>query len=112
SMRYNRASSMELVASEASNATLMGARGNCGMILSHFLLGFTNSVRERRRLNASEFAHSLRDAVRHVYDALEHPVEGTIITVMREVAEDACRKVTSDFGDLVELMLQRAHDTL
>lgn len=111
-LRVNRARSVAVVAREAADAAVLGARGNCGMILSHFLLGFSNSVRERRRLNASEFAHSLRDAVRHVYDALEHPVEGTIITVMREVAEEACRKVTSDFGDLVELMLQRAQDTL
>src|SRR5690606_36174150 len=111
-LRPNRARSVAVVAREAAEAAVLGARGNCGMILSHFLLGFSNSVGARRRLDAGEFAHSLRDAVTHVYHALEHPVEGTIITVMREVADEACRRVTEDFGDLVELMLSRAQTAL
>lgn len=111
-LRPNRSRSVAVVAREAAEAAVLGARGNCGMILSHFLLGFSNSVGDRRRLDASQFAHTLRDAVRHVYDALENPVEGTIITVMREIAEEACRKVTDDFGDLVELMLVRAQEAL
>lgn len=111
-LRSSRARSIALVARDASEAAVLGARGNCGMILSHFLLGFSNSVSDRRRLDASEFAQALRDAVRHVYDALENPVEGTIITVMREVAEEACHNATKDFGDLVELMLVRAQEAL
>lgn len=111
-LRSSRARSVAAVAQDAAEAAILGARGNCGMILSHFLLGFSNSVGERRRLNASEFAHALSDAVKHVYAALERPVEGTIITVMREIADEACRKVTHDFGDLVELMLTRAQAAL
>lgn len=111
-LRSSRARSIALVARDASEAAVLGARGNCGMILSHFLLGFSNSVSDRRRLDANEFAQALRDAVRHVYDALENPVEGTIITVMREVAEEACHNATKDFGDLVELMLVRAQEAL
>ncbi|MGH7443251.1 MAG: DegV family protein, partial [Longimicrobiales bacterium] len=69
-------------------------------------------VGQRARLSAAEFAQALRDAVRHVYDALERPVEGTIITVMREVADEASTQATGDFGDLVELMLTRAQHAL
>lgn len=111
-LRAMTALSVAVVSREAAEAAILGARGNCGMILSHFLLGFSNSVGQRRRLSAGEFAHVLRDAVRHVYDALERPVEGTIITVMREIAEEACGKATDDFVDLVELMLSRAQDAL
>ena len=61
-LRVSRARSVAVTAREAAEAAILGARGNCGMILSHFLLGFSNSIGQRRRLNASEFAHALRDA--------------------------------------------------
>jgi hypothetical protein len=101
---------LDVVSREAADAAILGARGNCGMILSHFLLGFSDAVRERARVNAPEFAAALTAAAAHVYRSLERPVEGTIITVMREVAEEAEAAATNDFGDLLELLLLRARD--
>jgi hypothetical protein len=111
-LRPARESSVGVVARDAADAAILGARGNCGMILSHFLLGFSRDVGTRSRLNALEFAASLSAAVRHVYRSLERPVEGTIVTVMREVAEEAEARRTEDFAELVESLLTRANDAL
>ncbi|CAN5669241.1 DegV family protein [soil metagenome] len=102
---------LDSVAGEAAEAAIMGARGNCGMILSHFLLGFSEAVRGQERLSAPAFATALTSSAEHVYRSLERPVEGTIITVMREVADEATRASTLDFADLLELLLERARDT-
>lgn len=111
-LRASRERSLAVVAREAAESAIMGARGNCGMILSHFLQGFAQAVGERVHLHAQEFAGCLQGAVGHVYGALEHPVEGTIITVMRETARSAQGAVTRDFAELLELLLDRAQDAV
>src|SRR5688500_12233687 len=66
--------SVAVIAREAANAAVMGARGNCGMILSHFLLGFSEAIGERTQLNVREFGDAMRAGAEHVYRALERPV--------------------------------------
>jgi DegV family protein with EDD domain len=109
-LRPLRERRLDGVAAQAADAAILGARGNCGMILSHFLLGFSEAVNGRERVLAPEFARAAVDAAEHVYRSLERPVEGTIITVMREVADEARTAKTIDFVDLLELMLVRARD--
>jgi uncharacterized protein len=111
-LRGSADSSVSAVARQAAEAGIMGARGNCGMILSHFLLGFSDAVGDRARLTAAEFAQVLRSATEHVYRALEKPVEGTIITIMRAVSEEAERLQHSDFVALFERLLARAREAL
>ncbi|HSL70409.1 MAG TPA: DegV family protein, partial [Longimicrobiales bacterium] len=82
------------------------------MILSHFLLGFAQSLNERQTVIAPEFAGAMSGAVQHVYRSLEKPVEGTIITVMRATADEALRARTRDFADLLEALLVKARDAL
>jgi uncharacterized protein len=101
---------LNVVAHEAAEAAILGARGNCGMILSHFLLGFADAVGDAERVDAAGFAIALRKATEHVYRSLERPVEGTIITIMRAIADEAERAQTSDFADMLELLLVRARD--
>jgi len=107
-LRTSEGSSVGVVARDAADAAILGARGNVGMILSHFLLGFAEAVTDRVRIGAAEFADALHGAVQHVYRSLERPVEGTIITAMREVAEEARNSRIRDFADLVEGLLVRA----
>lgn len=107
-LRSLRDERIDVVARESAHAAILGARGNCGMILSHFLLGFSGAVREQPRVDAPRFAAALTIAAEHVYRSLERPVEGTIITIMREVAEEAEQAHTRDFADLLELLLVRA----
>jgi DegV family protein with EDD domain len=107
-LRTARDPSVSVIANQAAEAAILGARGNCGMILSHFLLGFAHGLGARARVSPSEFAKALTHAVEHVYRSLERPVEGTIITVMRAAAKEAEDARTSDFGDLLEIVLIKA----
>ena len=111
-LRHNTDASVSVVARHAAEAGIMGARGNCGMILSHFLLGFSNGVGDKQRLSVSEFGVVLRGATEHVYQALEKPVEGTMITIMRAVSDEAERLQHSDFVVLFERLLVRAREAL
>jgi DegV family protein with EDD domain len=111
-LRNNRDSGAGSVARDAAEAGILGARGNCGMILSHYLLGFSESAGVRERLDVSEFATAMHDAANHVYRALEKPVEGTIVTIMRETAEEARKSLTRDFVELCDRVLERGKSAL
>jgi DegV family protein with EDD domain len=111
-LRRNTDTGVGMVARAAADAGIMGARGNCGMILSHFLLGFADAVGERAKLGVAEFGQALRTATEHVYRALEKPVEGTMITIMRAVADETERLQDSDFVVLFERLLVKAREAL
>lgn len=111
-LRAGSETSLAVVARHASEAAIMGARGNCGMILSHFLLGFSDAIGERARISVGDFAAVLRSATEHVYRALEKPVEGTMITIMRAIADEAERLQHSDFVVLFERLMVKAREAL
>jgi len=111
-LRRNEARSVSAVAHEAAQGALLGARGNCGMMLSHFLLGFAESVSERDRISAEEFGGALRAGVEKLHASLEDPVEGTILTVMRDTAVAAEVADEADFVPLVSYVVERARDSL
>jgi len=67
-------------------AAVLGARGNSGMMLAHFLLGFADGLGQRHRADAPAIAWALREGADRVYASLDDPREGTILTVAREVA--------------------------
>ena len=101
-----------VVAQEAAEAAVLGARGNCGMMLSHFLLGFASGLEHRRCVGAQEFGVALSAGVENLYAAIEQPVEGTILTVMRETAEAVSGAETADIAPLMEHLLERAEHSL
>jgi len=112
-LRASRERSVSLVAHEAAQAAILGARGNCGMILSHFLLGFSRWFDQgQERISTAEFGQALGAGVTHLYAALERPVEGTILTVMRDTAEAADSAGIPDFAPLVDHLVARARDSL
>jgi len=112
-LRRSEERSVSLVAHEAAQAAILGARGNCGMILSHFLLGFSRWFENgEERITTAQFGDALGAGVRHLYAALERPVEGTILTVMRETAEAAETFEIPDFAPLVDHLVERARDSL
>lgn len=111
-MRATQADSVAVVAQGAAEAGILGARGNCGMILSHFLLGFSDHVGDRARLSVQEFVQVLRAAVEHVYRALEKPVEGTMLTIMRAIADEGERMEHADFVSLFDRLMVRAREAL
>ena len=72
-----------------SHGSLMGARGNSGVILSQILRGLVGVVSEAGSLDAPTLAKALRAASDAAYEAVMRPVEGTILTVARASAEAA-----------------------
>ena len=104
--------SVGVVAQEAARAAVLGARGNCGMMLSHFLLGFAQSLEGQTRMDASAFGGALEAGVQNLSEALEAPVEGTILTVMRDTARAVSGAEIEDIAPLAEHMLDRARDSL
>lgn len=77
------------VASAVSMGSLMGARGNSGVILSQLLRGIAKGLEGQKEVSAEQIAHALQMGVDTAYKAVMKPVEGTILTVSREMAKRA-----------------------
>ena len=61
--------------------------GNSGIIFAQFLYGFSNELRASETITVQDFAESMRNAVKYAYEAIANPVEGTIISVIKDWAE-------------------------
>ena len=83
-----------------SFATLRGARGNSGVILSQFFRGMAKSMKGKAECTAEDFAKGLKAGADMAYNAVMNPTEGTILTVARAVGEAAC----SAEGELLEVL--------
>jgi DAK2 domain fusion protein YloV len=86
-----------------ARAAVLGARGNSGMMLAHFLLGFSESLGDRANARATEIAAALRAGSDRLYASLDDPREGTILTVAREAAA-AAERAAADSPDIAEFM--------
>jgi DegV family protein with EDD domain len=87
----------------ASRAAVLGARGNSGMMLAHFLLGFSEGIGDRMTADTREVAAAIRRGADQLYASLDDPREGTILTVAREAAA-AAERASLETGDIVEFM--------
>lgn len=76
-----------LIAQKVAHGALMGARGNSGVILSQILRGFARNLTGVKAFNAVQFASAMREASATAYKGVIKPVEGTILTVVREAAD-------------------------
>ncbi len=92
---------------EAAAELFSNARGNSGLIFSQYMAALSDYIK-KEMLELKEFAHSLRRAYHEVYNSLERPMEGTILTVMREVAEAAVREETKNLEAFFERIIKRA----
>jgi len=96
-----------------SHGALMGARGNSGVILSQILRGLTVPLNGKAKLDASDFIAGLEAGSSLAYKAVSHPVEGTILTVIRESAEAAGQLPDkSDFKRVIETIVITAKDSV
>ena len=75
------------IAAAISFGALMGARGNSGVITSQIFRGMAEGLGGKRRFNGLDLAHSLSQGSKAAYAAVAKPVEGTILTVIRESAD-------------------------
>ncbi|MEO8263898.1 MAG: DAK2 domain-containing protein [Ilumatobacteraceae bacterium] len=86
-----------------SHGSLMGARGNSGVILSQILRGLVGTLKDATDLSATKVAEALRAASTAAYLAVLKPIEGTILTVVRESA-DAATTAAADGASLVGML--------
>jgi len=96
---------MDQVAHALAYGSLLGARGNSGVILSQVLKGFADAIKASPELDAAAVATALDAATKTAYAAVMKPVEGTILTVVRESAAAVAKPPVSEAP--IEL-LQRA----
>ena len=97
-----------------ANAAVGGARGNSGLIFAQFIHGMSKEIGSESHLTTRSFGESVSRAVQHAYRAIAAPVEGTMITVIREWAEAVYRNrmKTADFVELWTESLAAARQSL
>ncbi len=102
------------VAQGVASGSLMGARGNSGVILSQLFRGFSRSLERKTVLQGPDFALALMAGVETAYKAVGKPVEGTILTVARVAARAAQAKARTepDIAKLMQVVIDQAEATL
>ena len=96
--------SASAVAEAMAKGALMGARGNSGVILSQIWRGLAQGLAEKEVFTGPDLAEALQQAVTRAYQGLSHPVEGTILTVIKDAAAAAQAQATGADNDLVSVV--------
>jgi DAK2 domain fusion protein YloV len=102
------------VAQRIAHGALMGARGNSGVILSQIWRGFARKLEELPSFDAHQFAIAMREASETAYKGVVKPVEGTILTVIRQAAEMAeiVAQTDEDLGVVFAQVVNRCHQAV
>jgi DegV family protein with EDD domain len=97
-----------------ARAAVLGARGNSGMMLAHFLLGFTDSLGDQKVAGAPEIARAVRNGADRLYESVDDPREGTILTVARDAATAAepTAYASDDIGTFMRRLLDEGEAAL
>jgi DegV family protein with EDD domain len=97
-----------------ARAAVLGARGNSGMMLAHFLLGFTEALGDRPTAMAPDIARAIRQGADRLYESLDDPREGTILTVAREaaIAAEPMAVTSRDICDFMRRLLEAGEAAL
>ena len=97
-----------------SKGSLMGARGNSGVILSQIIRGISKSIEGKDSLNVVDLANAFKNGSDTAYKAVIKPIEGTILTVVRESGEYAVKIANKDMDmiEFLELVVKKANESL
>ncbi len=95
---------LDAVTAAISRGSLMGARGNSGVILSQILRGLAEAIRDAGGVDGAAIADGLARAADGAYKAVQRPVEGTILTVVRAAAEGAATQLAQAGAGLVAVI--------
>ncbi|HIE30693.1 TPA: DAK2 domain-containing protein [Candidatus Poribacteria bacterium] len=106
--------SLGAVAEASAWGALIGARGNSGIILAQIFAGFAESIGSKSKMYSKDIAASFQIASEKAYRAVINPVEGTMLTVIRETADMASKLAEreKDITKLLEAMLGQANISL
>lgn len=115
-IEHSEADTAPALADEIFHVALRAGKGNSGVIFSQIVRGVAKSLGDADSFTSADMAAALRAGSDAAYHAVSHvgPVEGTIITVIREMAEEAEEAVNDEIGlsDLLERVLARGEDAL
>ncbi len=102
------------IANLFSRGLLMGARGNSGVITSQIFRGFAASLKDKKIIKVEDLVDAFSNGSSVAYKAVMRPVEGTILTVIRESSESLADKVTNDMSieKAMSLMVSEAKASL
>ena len=94
--------SYKITADRIAEITLVNARGNSGIIFAQFLYGMSTETGNYKTITTSQFAESIKNSVRYIYEAVSNPVEGTMLTVIKDWADYIYenRNRISDFNQM------------
>ena len=106
--------SLQKTIQSIADSALTGARGNSGIIFAQFIYGLCEELRSYHKISTDIFAQSLSNSMKYVYKSMLNPVEGTIITVMKDWSQAiyANSSRTKDFYHLFTNSLQVAKESL
>lgn len=113
-MLKNEYDTVAQVAKAISKGSLMGARGNSGVILSQIFRGFSKACDAHETLGVPELAQAFIDSAQTAYKAVLKPVEGTILTVIREISvkAEAVKNSQVSLHDFFEIILKQGEISL
>lgn len=106
--------SISEVSSKLASASLRGARGNSGVILSQFLRGISKGFKEIDEASTETFAKAFDEGTQSAYRAVMKPTEGTILTVMRGVSEEALKvyEESTKIADFLDKVIKNGNKVL
>ena len=106
--------SMDSLCEAYSKGALRGARGNSGVITSQIVKGLTSVLGQAPEITTKVFAKAIQEGANVAYKAVTKPKEGTILTVIRTMAESAIEvaKKHADFEEFFKLVLDRGEEIL
>ncbi|MFZ4740472.1 MAG: DegV family protein [Bacteroidales bacterium] len=97
-----------------ADAAIMGARGNSGIIFAQFLYGFSIEIHDKEYLSIHDFTLHIKKAVIYAYESISNPIEGTLISVLKDWSEYLYlfKDSADDFIELIINSYQRAKESL
>jgi len=96
--------SVSAVVQAMANGALMGARGNSGVILSQIWSGMAQGLSDKETFNGKDLAQALTQASETAYKGLSNPVEGTILTVMKDASKASQKQAAKNSGNVVAVL--------
>ena len=106
---------MEAIAGAITHGSLMGARGNSGVITSQILRGVAEGlIGATDPVSSADIAQALRRSVKVAFKAVRKPVEGTILTVLRDISTraDACEKARDSVEETLDAIVVEAYESV
>jgi len=112
--KLNSNNYVSLVAKSMARGALMGARGNSGVILSQFFRGLAKGLGGKTHFDGKDFARALAESSQTAYKGIANPVEGTILTVLKDASKAAQEAAKDDctLVSVLEAAVREAEDSV